>query len=179
MSEAVAHAAVAGVLVVAAAGHGAQAYTGYPANIDPVVAVGTHDYLGRPLRDTNANTVTHKWLDTSAAAYAVAMDPSGTLRDVTGTSPATAVVSGTAALAYAVRPDLTATDLRDRIDATSSPSSFGYAAPILDASRLLYGLGAEDSQAPVVTSTGLKTGQRISGAKDTDVGSPTFPTTRR
>jgi hypothetical protein len=169
MTEAVAHAAASGVLVVAAAGHGSPGYTAYPANIDPAVAVGTHDDLGRPLRGTNGNSRDHQWLDTSAAAYAVAMDPSGTLRDITGTSPATAVVSGTAALALAMRPDLTVTDLRARLAATSSPAAYSGDAPILDASRLLRSLGAEDSLPPVVTRTGLKPRQRISGVTDTYV----------
>jgi len=171
MPEAIAHAAAAGVLVVASSGHGPNEYVGYPANIDPVVAVGAHNSAGYPLGETNGNTAGRQWLDTSAAGYAVAMDPAGTLRYSSGSSAASAAVAGTAALAYTIRPDLTATDLRDRIRATSSPGPqlHSYDAPIFDATRLMMNLGAEDTQAPVVTRTGLNPGQHIPGTSDTIV----------
>ncbi|WP_328464126.1 Ig-like domain-containing protein [Actinoplanes sp. NBC_00393] len=75
---------------------------------------------------------------------------------------AIAVVSGTAALAFAAKPGATAAEVREAILRTAIPSpELAEDAPILNAGRLLSEFGAADRQAPKVNSTGLAAGQVI------------------
>ncbi|GIM97232.1 S8 family serine peptidase [Paractinoplanes toevensis] len=164
MREAVDHAATKDVLVVASAGHDPTTpYIGYPAAIDSVLAVGSVGYTGLPSTYSNLNTPSNHWVDVSAPGIGYALNPAGTTSPLVGTSASTAVVSGAAALAYAIEPDLTAVELHRRIteSANQVPAVPSYYAPVLDATRLLVNLGATDTGSPEVVTTGLTDNQLV------------------
>jgi subtilisin family serine protease len=122
VSAAIANASRHDVLVVVAAGNdglNGDVYPSYPANYrwPTLVAVAAADGHGN--LDANSN-----WGRQSVALGApgvdvATFDPTGTLVHVSGSSPAAAAVSGTAASALSQRPNLTAPQLRSALIATA------------------------------------------------------------
>lgn len=110
------------VVVVAAAGNEGQSQPGetwYPAAYDGVLAVTAVGPTGEPLSEAN----TGAWIDVAAPGQNL-IAPSaggGELIYVSGTSFATALVSGVAALVRARFPELSAPAVIERIRSTAVP----------------------------------------------------------
>ncbi|GAB3997998.1 type VII secretion-associated serine protease mycosin [Glycomyces albus] len=132
--EAVDYAAAHDVVVVACTGNQAEADDGervwFPASDDRVLAVTGTDRTGRRW----PTAITGEATDLAApGAELTAPEPGGGYRAVTGTSFATAVVSGTAALVRSAHPDLTAPEVRQLLTATADRPGPGLGAGIVDA----------------------------------------------
>ncbi|HEX3565653.1 MAG TPA: S8 family serine peptidase [Acidimicrobiales bacterium] len=122
VSAAIANASRHDVLVVVAAGNeglNSDVYPSYPANYrwPTLVAVAAADRQGNLAANSNWGKRT---IALGAAGVAVAtFAPTGALVHVSGSSPAAAVVSGTAASVLSQRPNLTAPQLRSALIATA------------------------------------------------------------
>lgn len=132
--EAVDYAAAHDVVVVACTGNQAEAggdeQVWFPASDARVLAVTGTDQAGRrwPTAITGGST------DLAApGAELTAPEPGGGYRAVTGTSFASAVVSGAAALVRSAHPDLTAPEVRQLLTATAGRPGPGLGAGIVDA----------------------------------------------
>lgn len=154
--EAAAHAVNAGALIVAAAGDKKTTARMYPAAIEPVVAVGGTDAKGRPLPSANTNPAQDSWIDLVAHGTRRGLDHTGKEAGWTGSSTATPLVSGTAALALALHPHDSATQVRAALlDASDSADPAWRGARRLDAGRVTRVLGPADTEPPVIEDTGL------------------------
>jgi Subtilase family len=122
VNAAIANASRHDVLVVVAAGNeglNSDVYPSYPANYrwPNLVAVAAADGQGNLA--ANSNWGKHS-VALGAPGVAVATyDPTGALVHVSGSSPAAATVSGTAARVLSERPNLTAPQLRRALIATA------------------------------------------------------------
>jgi membrane-anchored mycosin MYCP len=108
------------VVVVAAAGNEAQSQPGltwYPAAYAGVLAVASVDAAGQPAQESNRGA----WVDVAAPGEGLTAPSSGGdgYVSVKGTSFATAVVSGVAALVRARYPRMSARDVVTRIEETA------------------------------------------------------------
>jgi membrane-anchored mycosin MYCP len=107
------------VVVVAAAGNEAQSQPGltwYPAAYDGVLAVASVDTAGQAAADSNRGD----WVDVAAPGEGLTAPSSGGgFVSVKGTSFATAVVSGVAALVRARYPRMPAREVEARIEGTA------------------------------------------------------------
>jgi type VII secretion-associated serine protease mycosin len=108
------------VVVVAAAGNEGRSQPGltwYPAAYDGVLAVASVDEAGQPAQDSNRG----KWVDVGAPGVnLVSLSAGGDgYIAVNGTSFATAVASGVAALVRARFPGLTGAEVVQRIEASA------------------------------------------------------------
>jgi membrane-anchored mycosin MYCP len=118
LRQAISYALSHNVVVVAAAGNDQQNSVGpfYPGAYDGVLSVGAADDTG----EVTAETATKTPVSVLAPGYQVQSDyPGGFSRDDTGTSFATAFVSGEAALIRSAFPHMSAADVVDRIIATA------------------------------------------------------------
>jgi subtilisin family serine protease len=124
IEKAVQYAVDRDVVVVAAAGNEGRSQPGltwYPAAYDGVLAVAGVDAAGQPAPESNRGA----WVDIAAPGEGLTAPSSGGegFVAVKGTSFATAVVSGVAALVRARFPDMPADEVVRRIEATAvSPS---------------------------------------------------------
>ncbi|SNS00303.1 Serine protease, subtilisin family [Actinoplanes regularis] len=172
LAEAVEHADSRGALVVGSAGQTATSARQFPAGFDRVLAVGSINEYGAPSIGSNRNSATDQWIDVLAPDRTWVLGRDGTRQLAGGTSAATAIVSGTAALALAVRPEATADQVRTAIvgSAQSGISHVPvepYDARILNAARLVHNFGGlPDGEDPQVTGVGLVDGQMIGGDPD-------------
>ncbi|RZS43087.1 type VII secretion-associated serine protease mycosin [Herbihabitans rhizosphaerae] len=149
---AVADAVARGVVVVAAAGNEGRTQPGqtwYPAAYDGVLAVAAVDERGRPVEESNAGD----WVDIAAPGVALTTTaPGGRYLTVGGTSFATAVVSGTAALVLQRYPKATAAEVADRLTSTAvriaGPRDRRVGAGIVDPYAALTAPGAAVPSAP-------------------------------
>lgn len=150
LQDAVRHAAGKGALVVASSGNVASTARRYPAAFEPALAVG-------PAYAAEKNTATDRWVDVAASATFVALNPAGKMTQFSGVSGSTAVVSGVAALALAMKPEASSDEVRAAIlgGARLLPARPTYQAPMVNAARVLYGFGGTDTVAPIVTRAGL------------------------
>ncbi|MEU2167206.1 S8 family serine peptidase [Micromonospora chersina] len=107
----------ANVVIVASAGNRPEdGYVGYPASLDPVIAVGGVDRRGNHA----AVSVTGPEIDVVAPAVDIySTGINGGYRVGTGTSDATAIVAGAAALIRSKYPDLPAQEVAHRLTATA------------------------------------------------------------
>ncbi|MEU9824424.1 S8 family serine peptidase [Micromonospora chersina] len=107
----------ANVVIVASAGNRPDdGYVGYPASLDPVIAVGGVDRRGNHA----AVSVTGPEIDVVAPAVDIySTGINGGYRVGTGTSDATAIVAGAAALIRSKYPDLPAQEVAHRLTATA------------------------------------------------------------
>lgn len=154
--DAVTHATDAGALVVAAAGDNKVTTRMYPAAIEPVIAVGGTDDKGKPLPKSNTNPAQDPWIDLVAHGTRRGLDHTGKETAWTGSSTATPLVSGTAALALALRPQDTATQLRAALLDGSEPADPTWrGARRLDAGKVTRLVGPADTEPPVVDQTGM------------------------
>jgi membrane-anchored mycosin MYCP len=118
--DAVRYALDRNVVLVAAAGNENQSqpgYTWYPAAYDGVLAVAGLDDAGEPTEESNRGP----WVDVAAPAESLTAPSAGGegYVAVSGTSFATAVVSGVAALVRSRYPDLPAAQVVQRIESTA------------------------------------------------------------
>jgi hypothetical protein len=157
LRDAVAKATAAGVLVVAAAGDKQSTAPFYPAAIEPVVAVGGTDNAHVPLSGANTNPPDAPWIDMAALGTRFGLNHRGDRVNLVGSSAAAPLVSGTAALARALRPDISAAELRATLLSESRAGSkyWGGGVRELDAGAVAKALGPADTEAPVVEDTGL------------------------
>lgn len=134
MEAAVKYAYNKGALLVAASGNGYPAPVAWPAAYDQVMAVAATTYANHHASYSNAGTQVAIAAPGGDSAYAMLSTwPSSVrCRDLSpisgyctseGTSMAAAVVSGAAALAMSVRPDLTADQVRQLLLDTADPVS--------------------------------------------------------
>ncbi|MET7710116.1 type VII secretion-associated serine protease mycosin [Micromonospora sp. NPDC005413] len=174
LQEAVRMALQADVIVVAAAGNAPSAqFVGYPARYPEVIAVGGIDRDGKRA----AVSVTGPEIDVVAPAvdiYSTSID--GKYRKGTGTSDATAIVAGAAALIRSKYPYLPAREVAHRLTATAvdkgppgRDDEYGYG--VIDLVAALTAdvppLGFESVSAPAgagPTTAGAQPGDDGSGA---------------
>ena len=114
------------VVVVAAAGNEARSQPGltwYPAAYDGVLAVAGVDAAGQASAESNRGA----WVDVAAPGEGLTATSAGGAGFVAvkGTSFATAVVSGVAALVRARYPDMPAAEVVRRIEATAVSATGG------------------------------------------------------
>ncbi|PRY61243.1 type VII secretion-associated serine protease mycosin [Glycomyces artemisiae] len=134
-AEAIAYAERNDVVVVACTGNRGQDDTGeeevwFPARIDEVLAVTGTDERGEHWR----TAVTGAGTDLAApGADLSAADASGGHKTVTGTSFASAIVAGAAALVRSAHPDWSADQVRRALTSTATPGSADLGAGIVDA----------------------------------------------
>jgi subtilisin family serine protease len=102
LADAVAHAASEGVVIVAAAGNNGNRTAFYPAAYPQVISVAATTASDRRYEWSNYGS----WVQVAAPGCNIAPDRGGGYIDFCGTSAATPVVSGIAALAYSLRPTL-------------------------------------------------------------------------
>jgi hypothetical protein len=160
IKEAVRYATDRGVLVVASASTDAhQGRRVFPAGFDDVLAVSAVDTSGGTTKRGNHNTATDRWIDVAAAEGAPAVDHNNEKKVLGGVEASTAVVAGTAALAFASRPGVTAAEVRKAILDTTT--TVGADLPVLNAGNAVYSLTGQDTANPEITSTGLTTDQLI------------------
>lgn len=126
----------AGILVVASAGNnGPNSGASYPAAYPGVVAVGSTDFDDRP--STFSQSAEDMAISVAApGSQVLAMDPSGpkgqTHGSVDGTSFATPMVTGVAALIMERYPDLTPAEVKRRLETTAdTPGGRAVPDPIL------------------------------------------------
>jgi subtilisin family serine protease len=124
--DAIAYARGKDVVIVAAAGNEGQQAPGktwYPAAYDGVLAVAALDDKGLPLAESNSGP----WIDVAAPGdnLLVVAQGGGGYLSVKGTSFASAVVSGVAALVLARFPTLRADEVAARITGTAVPLTGG------------------------------------------------------
>jgi subtilisin family serine protease len=154
--DAVAHAVDAGALIVAAAGDKKTTTPTYPAAIEPVIAVGGTDDKGKPLSKSNTNPAQDPWIDLVAHGARHGLDHTGKETAWTGSSTATPLVSGAAALALSLRPQSTADQLRAALLDGSDPADPAWnGAHRLNAGKVTRVVGPADTEAPVVEEPGL------------------------
>ena len=143
------------VVVVAAAGNEGRSQPGltwYPAAYDGVLAVASVDAAGQPSAESNRGA----WVDIAAPGEGLTAPSSGGegFVSVKGTSFATGVVSGVAALVRARFPDMPATEVVRRIEATAVSPTGGRDERT--------GAGIVDPYLAVTAETGAITGATAS-----------------
>jgi subtilisin family serine protease len=114
VERAIAYAAESGVLVCAAGGNKNTSDPSYPAAFDnaAIISVGSVDRHGKKAFSSNYGD----WLDVSAPGVAIySTYPNNQYRYMSGTSMATPVVSGIAALIWSLNPDQTNLQVKDLI----------------------------------------------------------------
>jgi subtilisin family serine protease len=150
------------VVVVAAAGNEARSQPGltwYPAAYDGVLAVAGVDAAGQASAESNRGA----WVDVAAPGEGLTAPSAGGegFVAVKGTSFATAVVSGVAALVRARYPDMPAAEVVRRIEATAVSSTGGRdertGAGIVDPYLALTG----EAVAPPASGTGDGPGSTV------------------
>jgi type VII secretion-associated serine protease mycosin len=146
------------VVVVAAAGNENQSnpgVTSYPAAYPGVLAVASVDADGRPSAESNRGS----WVGIAAPGQELTTLASGGggYTVVTGTSFATAVVAGTAALVRAKFPNLSAAEVVARLEDTAVSPGEGRddatGAGIVDPFAALSAVGATAPTVPTVSAT--------------------------
>jgi thermitase len=125
MRDAVDHAVDAGALVVAAAGNDGVTDREYPAAIEPVLAVGASGVADTRYEWSNYGA---DWVDVAAPGCNPAQGTDGGVYDFCGTSSATPMVAGIAALVLAGDPTSTATQLRTALTSTAAPLAGNWVA---------------------------------------------------
>jgi type VII secretion-associated serine protease mycosin len=147
------------VVVVAAAGNENREQPGltwYPAAYDGVLAVAGLDDAGQPTEESNRGP----WVDVAAPAESLTAISTGGAGYVTvsGTSFATAVVSGVAALVRARYPDLPAAQVVQRIETTAVSLTGGRdertGAGVVDPFQALTAVAVDPPATAVPTATG-------------------------
>ncbi|WP_229075923.1 S8 family serine peptidase [Actinoplanes sp. DH11] len=157
LREAVAYAAGKGSLIVASAGNATGTARRYPAAYEPALAVA---WRGNP-----RNSPSDRWVDIAGPTGMVMLGRDGVRRQVGGSSAATASLSGIAALALAFKPSATAAEIREAIRHNGElvSAQAPHDPPMVNAARTIYSLGATDTVAPVLTSTGFTNNQLVGG----------------
>lgn len=141
--DAVAYARSRGAVVVSAAGNDGQSLRTYPAATPGVIGVGGFTFSGeRRVRHPSSNH--GSWVDVAGPFTNGAQNRNGTYGSFHGTSSATPVVAGAAALAWSARPGLTRAQVEQAI-LSSAASMAGTKHGVVRAPRVI------DFNAPTVT----------------------------
>jgi hypothetical protein len=139
IAAAVQYAASKGALVVAAAGNGGpSAGPKWPAADDATIAVTAIDQSGAPSSFSQRGA----YIDLAAPGSAVLSTSRGQYEYLSGSSMAAAFVSGVAALLLSARPELTAVEVRQILEASASDAG----APGRDE---VYGAGIVNARAAI------------------------------
>jgi hypothetical protein len=117
LADAVSHAASEGVVVVAAAGNNGNRTSFYPAAYPQVISVAGTTPSDRRYEWSNYGS----WVQVAAPGCNIAPDAGGGYINFCGTSAATPVVSGIAALAYSLRATLSRTAFERGLRSTAVP----------------------------------------------------------
>ncbi|MDP9387827.1 MAG: S8 family serine peptidase, partial [Actinomycetota bacterium] len=120
VAEAVASARSAGALVVAAAGNDGSEVKQYPAALDGVLAVAASDADDKLASFSNRGAA---WVDIAAPGTSIVSTVPGGYALMSGTSMASPMVAGAAALTFASSPGITADQVAARLTASSAPIS--------------------------------------------------------
>ena len=166
LRQAVEYAAARGSLVVASAGNERSTAHRYPAAFESALAVAQ---VGTQAK----NTATDRWVDVSAYGNFIVFDRNGRWAGISGSSGATAATSGVAALAFAMKPDASADEVRAVIERDAEyhlTTSYPNQAPMINAAHVLYDLGGTDTVPPTVTSTGFTENEFVAA-----IGAPGTP----
>ncbi len=139
MDAAVASARAAGIVVVGAAGNSSTTVESYPGAHPDAIGVAAVTAAGQLFDYSNRGA----WVDVAAPGLNVAQKPNGTVSMFNGTSSATPVVAGIAALALAADPSRTADDVVSLITG-SGPTFAGIGGPLVDARRVAVPAGQPD-----------------------------------
>jgi hypothetical protein len=161
LRDAVEHAASAGSLVVASAGNDVTTTRHFPAAYEPALAVTSVN------TKAPKNTAADHWVDVAAISPTHAVTSDGTTTSqFQGSSASAAIVAGTAALAFSIKPDTTAAEVRESIERTAlrHPALPEHHAPMVDAARLISESGEADTTAPVIKQAGVSDGMSMSAA---------------
>ena len=118
LRDAVRHAASAGSLMVAAAGNNGDANPRYPAAYDEVIGVAGSDSTDTRYSWSNYGS----WVDVAAPGFNRSLTRDGGVTSFAGTSSATPLVAGVAALGAST--GATATEVRQALLSTSAPLSW-------------------------------------------------------
>lgn len=160
MDQAVVAAHAAGVVVVAAAGNSGNTIPNYPANSPGAIAVGAVTSTGELFSYSNRGA----WVDVAAPGLNVSQDGAGNTAFFNGTSSASPVVAGVAALALAADPARTPDQVTALVKA-SGPVFPGLGGPLLDARRVAVPAGLADfgplSPARLLDTRGLPTADGV------------------
>jgi subtilisin family serine protease len=124
LADAVSYAEAHGVLVVAAAGNAGGTAPSYPADYPGVLSVAASD--GNDARFGWSNY--GSWVGVAAAGCVVTTTSNGGYGTACGTSFATPMTAGLAALILSVRPQATADQIEQAIDRTAVAVAGGYVA---------------------------------------------------
>jgi subtilisin family serine protease len=144
LAAAVAAAVSQGVLVVAAAGNGASSEPSYPAAYDGVVGVGASDRDGRLFGFSQFGPL----VDVAAPGCVTAGDmTNGIAVGLCGTSFSAPLVAGTAGLALAQNPSLTAAQVKALLETTATATGADVRAGVVDAAGVL-GVSTAPAAAP-------------------------------
>ncbi|MBU6278972.1 MAG: PatA/PatG family cyanobactin maturation protease [Actinomycetales bacterium] len=153
LDAAVARCAEAGVLLVAAAGNDGCECLHVPAAASTALAVGAVDEAGMPMDFSNYGTGYACNGITAPGEGILGAVPGGGLARMSGTSFATPIVSGVAALLAAVDPALRGGRIRDFLLATASPC--GINSPEACKKLLVGRLDVEGAVAAMTTTTAV------------------------
>ena len=117
-----------GAVIVAAAGNNAYPFPFYPAAYPEVIAVANVDAAGSRHPTSNYGL----WVDLAAPGTGIlSLFEDGGTGELTGTSMASPLVAGYAALLWGLRPELTPAALRHRIRVSALPAATGDGVPEL------------------------------------------------
>lgn len=167
LTNAVNYALANDVLVLAAAGNNGLVQPFYPAALNGVVSVAGSDETDARYSWSNYGTTQ---VDIAAPGCNVSQKPDEAFYWFCGTSSATPFVAGVAALALAVHPELSSTDLAAALRAATVPNDFTRFGRI-DASKLLYESPLVDVVNPVAWFTYPLPGRFLSGTFTATAGS--------
>ncbi|MEU6858415.1 S8 family serine peptidase [Glycomyces sp. NPDC046736] len=150
-AEALAYAERHDVIVVACTGNhhedGGGEEVWFPARLPDVLAVTGTDDAGRRW----PTAVTGEGTDLAApGAELLAPAPGGGHKTVTGTSFASAIVAGAAALVRSAHPDWSAAQVRAALTSTAAHAGSGLGAGLVDAAAAI---AADPAEAPVEAAT--------------------------
>ena len=145
LADAVAYAEAHGVLVVAAAGNEGSTQVGYPAGYPGVLSVAGSD----PGDARYAWSSYGAWVDVTAPGCVETTSSSGLAVTGCGTSFATPLTAGLAALLLSAKPGTTAGELAQAIEDSAEPVAGGYVAHgRIDAAGALAALGLTTAASP-------------------------------
>jgi len=151
LTNAVAYAAVRGVVLVGAAGNNGSTSKSYPGAVEPVIAVAASNSAQGLYSFSQRGS---SWVDVAAPGCNRASGRS-MLVDFCGTSSAAPVVAGVVGLLRSARPELSAPAIRAALESTTKPLTLAdvSANGVVDARRSLDALAAAVTPSPALVVT--------------------------